>query len=217
LKKLFTAALHHLQQSFSITTYGLCFVTIALACWLNYGNVFILWPEASSFPVAFLLYSVLFLVFFLLGFVFTVAHKKVMVQKNHYRWILFIAPFVFALKVALPFDIWFLSNASEAYQNAYHKAVDWLGGLLFVVPVLMILNYFFEKKWNLYFIKKTNSFRPYLLLLLCMVPLLLFAVWQPAFQAAYPRSKDVTMSLSDGAGFFHYFVFELCYALDYNN
>lgn len=215
MKKLFTAVLHHLQQSFSIKTYGLCFVTIALACWLNYSNDFSLWPGASSFTGTFLFLSVLFLVFFLLGFAFTVAGKKVVVQKNHYGWILFIAPFVFALKVALPFDVWFLSNVSAVYQNAFHKAVDWLCGLLFIIPVLMILYYFYEKKWNLYFIKKTNSFRPYLLLLLCMVPLLLFAVWQPAFQAAYPRSKDVTMSLGDGAGFFHYFVFELCYALDF--
>lgn len=216
MKQLFTASLEHIRQSFSIRTYGLCFVIIGIACWLNYGNVFQLWPVRSSFNASFFFLVILFITFFGLGFLFTILSKKVKSNfSNHYKWVLLLAPVVFALKVALPFDDLLLQHTSSSYQVAFHRPADWLGGLVFMIPSLLLLHLYFERKWNLYFIKKTNSYQPYFILLLCMIPLLVAAAVQPAFQQVYPRAKDVTMALGSSATVMHYSLFEFCYALDF--
>lgn len=216
MKQLFAASWQHIRQSFSIVTYFLCFVTIGIACWLNYGNVFQLWPVRSSFVQSFFFLVVLFLVFFWLGFLFTTLSQKVKPNfSNNYKWILLLAPVVFALKVALPFDDWLLQNNTNAYQSAFLRPANWLGGLLFMIPALMLLHYYFEKKWNFYFIKKTNNYQPYFILLLCMTPLLVAAAVQPEFQQVYPRAKDVTLALGSSATGVHYSLYELCYTLDF--
>ncbi|MBX9782190.1 MAG: CPBP family intramembrane metalloprotease [Chitinophagaceae bacterium] len=216
MKQLFTATIQHLKQSFSFFTFFLCFITIAVACCSNYYGYFKLWPVHESFTKSFFFLFVLFFVFFTAGLAFTLLNKHTKpVWNNHYKWIFIAAPAVFALKVSLPFDELLLNHFSAAYQLAFHKAAAWMGGFLFTVPVLMLLYYLFEQKWNLYFIKKTNSFTPYLVLLLCMVPLLLFASAQTSFQQVYPRSKDVAMALGNSATPFHYIFFELGYAMDF--
>ena len=216
MKQLFTASWQHIRNSFSAVTYGLCIVTIGIACWLNYGNVFRLWPVHSSFSNSFFFLVVLFLVFFGLGFLFTTLPQKVKpALKNRYSWILLLAPILFALKVALPFDRWFFQNASQEWQHAFYKAAGWLGGLLLIIPSLLWLHVFFERRWGLYYSKKTNNYKPYFVLLLCMLPLLVWAIMQPVFQEVYPRAKDITGALGSSATIWHYSLFEFCYALDF--
>lgn len=216
MKQLFTASWQHIRQGFSIPAYGLCFAVIAISCGLNYGGIYRLWPNASSFTNSFLFFAVLFFVFFLLGFLFTALPQKLPLHlAGNYKWILALAPVVFALKIALPFeDIW-LQIASPAYQTAFQKSEGWLGALLFMIPALLALHFFFEKRWAFYFVKKTNSFQPYLILLICMIPLLVAAALQPSFQQVYPRAKDITMAFGTSASFVHYSLFELSYALDF--
>lgn len=126
-----------------------------------------------------------------------------------------LAPLLFALKVALQFEEVLLHNTSPVFQTAFQKPAGWLGALLFMIPAIGMLHFFFEKKWGLYFIKKTNGYHPYFILLLCMLPLLVAATVQPAFQQEYPRAKDVTITLGTSASFMHYGLFELSYALDF--
>jgi membrane protease YdiL (CAAX protease family) len=215
LKQLFTASVGHIRQSFSIATYSLCLATIAVACLLNYYTAFSLWPYAHSFTHTFLFLFVLFLVFFLLGFFFTGFNKHVFINRSRYVWILILGPLVFALKVAFPFNDWLLAQVSPVYQAAFRNASCWLGGFLFIIPALLLMHYFFEKRYCLYFINKTNTFLPYLLLLLCMFPLLVFASSQTSFQEVYPRGKDVSVAFGSNISLFHYTVFELSYALDF--
>jgi hypothetical protein len=216
LKKLFSASLYHIRQSFSIISFSLCFIAIGIACWLNYGNIFPLWPVKKTFLDSFLFLSILFLVFFGLGFLFTLLSKKVKpILQNKFKWILLLAPLVFALKIALPFDSWLLQHTSGMNQIAFHKPAEWLGALLFMIPALLLLHFYFDGKLNLYFIKKTGTLKPYFVLLLAMVPLLILASVQPAFQQVYPRVKDISIALGSSANLIHYFIFEFCYALDF--
>ncbi|HEX4958324.1 MAG TPA: CPBP family intramembrane glutamic endopeptidase [Lacibacter sp.] len=216
MKELFTASWQHIRQSFSILTYGLCFLVISIACWLNYSGVFSLWPEESSFYHSLLFLFLLFFIFFLLGFLFTALQRKAPINfTGNYKWLLLLAPLLFSLKVALPFDEALLQNTSPSFQTAFQKPAGWLGALLFMIPAIGLLHFFFEKKQGLYFIKKSNNFQPYFILLLCMLPLLVAAAVQPAFQEVYPRAKDVTMALGSSASLIHYSLFELSYALDF--
>lgn len=216
MKQLFTASWQHIRQSFSILTYGLCFLVISIACWLNYSGVFSLWPEESSFYHSLLFLFLLFFIFFLLGFLFTALQRKAPINfTGNYKWLLLLAPLLFSLKVALPFDEALLQNTSPVFQKAFQKPAGWLGALLFMTPAIGLLHFLFEKKQGLYFTKKSNSYQPYFLLLLCMLPLLVAAAVQPAFQEVYPRAKDVTIALGTSASFIHYGLFELSYALDF--
>jgi hypothetical protein len=216
LKQLFTASLQHIRQSFSITTYVLCFIFIGIACWLNYGNVFQLWPSENSFLYSFLFLLILFLVFFALGFIITVIPNAIKPNiRNKYKWVILLAPVVFAIKIAAPFDFWLLKDTTLVNQNAFIKPAEWLGGVLFMIPALMLLHYYFENKTGLFFIKPAKSLQPYFVLLLLMIPVLLFAVYQPAFQQVYPRVNDVTTALGSSAGLIPYVLFEFCYALDF--
>lgn len=216
MKQLFTATIQHLKRSFSFLTFLLCFITIAVACYLNYYSPFKLWPVRQSFSGSFLFLFILFVLFFSAGLAFTLLKKHTRpVWNNRYKWIFILAPAVFALKICLPFDELLLSSFSPAYQSAFHKAAAWIGGLLFIIPALLLMHYLFERRWGLYFIKKTNSYTPYAVLLLCMIPLLLFASTQHSFQQVYPRSKDVAIALGNSASPVHYFLFELSYAMDF--
>jgi hypothetical protein len=216
LKQLFTASLQHIRQTFSIITYGLCFVMIGIACWLNYSSLFPLWPSHSSFPKVFLFLTGLFIVFLGSGVLFTLPGKKASFNFNGtYKWILVLAPIVFALKVALPFDDWLLHTIPVAYVKAFQRPAEWLGGLLFMIPALLLLHFYFEKKWNLFFVKKTTNYQPYFILLLGMIPLLVLAAQQNNFQQVYPRAKDVTAAFGETATILQYGLFEFCYALDF--
>lgn len=216
MKQLFTASWQHIRQSFSILSYGLCFLAIGIACWFNYGGVVSLWPQKSSFHYSLFFLILLFFVFFLLGFLFTVLQGRVRINfTGNSKWILLLAPILFALKVAIPFDEVLLQNTTPVFQTAFQKPAGWLGDLLLMMPVIGALHFFFEKKQGLYFIKKSNSYQPYFFLLLCMLPLLVAAAVQPAFQQEYPRAKDVTNALGTSASIIHYGLFELSYALDF--
>ena len=216
MKPLFIASWQHIKHSFSVVTFSLCIVTICIACWLNYGEVFRLWPVDSSFNNSFLFLVVLFLVFFGLGFLFSTLPQKIKPDlRNRYLWVLLTAPILFALKVALPFDAWFFQNASQEWQNAFYKVAAWMGGLLLIIPSLLLMHLFFEKKLGLYFTKKVNTYQFYLFLLFCMIPLLVVATMQPVFQQTYPRAKDITDALDSSATILHYSLFEFFYILDF--
>jgi Type II CAAX prenyl endopeptidase Rce1-like len=216
LKQLFRAVFVHLQQSFNGWLYGFCILVMAVSCYLNYYTGVSLWPVRNSFGVSFAQTALLFFFFFDCAFLMTVFSKKINVDwRKRHVLIVVIAPVLFALRVCLPFDEWIFSNSSSSFQRAFHKPASWLGGLLFIVPAIAVIHFYFEGKAKLYFIKKTKTIAPYLVLLLCMLPLLLLASQWHAFELVYPRSKDVAAALGTNTTPVHYLLFESSYALDF--
>lgn len=128
--------------------------------------------------------------------------------------VLIFAPLLFALKVCLPFDELLLSTAPPVYQMVLVRTASWFGAFVFTISILLLLHFYFEGKWNLYYSHKTKSCQPYLLLMIGMIPLILFAATQPDFQHMYPRAKDI-QQLGTSASPVHYLLFEISYALDF--
>lgn len=158
----------------------------------------------------------LFSFYFSAGLLLICFNRNTVVKlSNRFIWIFVLAPFVFALKVVLPFDKWLLEQTSPAYQLVFHNPALWFGGLFYIVSAVILLHWLFEGKPGLYFIKKTKSFTPYFVLLLCMLPLLLAASTNPSFYVMYPRSGIVASTLDTSAKAAHYFVFESSYILDF--
>ncbi len=133
---------------------------------------------------------------------------------DKYLPVLVIAPVLFALKVCLPLDDLLLSTASPAYQLAFLKAASWFGAFVFTTGMLLLLHFYFERKWNLYYTSRTKSLLPYVLLIIGMIPLIAFAAAQPDFQRMYPRAKDILV-LGTSATPIHYLLFEISYAFDF--
>jgi Type II CAAX prenyl endopeptidase Rce1-like len=205
-----------MQHSFNGSLYGFCFIVMAISCYLNYYTDVSLWPVRTSFGVSFVQIALLFFVFFGTAFLMTVFSKKINVEwRKRHVLIVVTAPVLFALRVCLPFDEWIFTSNSSLIQRAFHKPASWLGGLLFIVPAIIALHFYFEGKAKLYFIKKTKTLAPYLVLLLCMLPLLLVASQMHSFELVYPRSKDVAAALGINATPVHYLLFESSYALDF--
>jgi hypothetical protein len=72
-----------------------------------------------------------------------------------------------------------------------------------------------EGTWHLYGIKKTTSLRPYLLLIVMMIPLLIWASLQKDFSLVYPKAKVIANHLGTEARPLHYLLFEASYAFDF--
>lgn len=216
MKQLFSAVFGHLLQSFHGWLFGFCFMLIAISCYLNYYAGVSLWPVQGSFSSSFFFTALLFLFFFGAGFLMTAVTKKIKIdRRNRYLLIVAAAPVLFALRVCLPFNEWMDAHSSASFQNAFHRPASWVGGLLFMIPVIALLHFYFEGTAKLYFIDKTKTLMPYLVLLLCMLPLLLLASQWSSFHLVYPRSKDVTAAFGAAATPVHYLLFESSYALDF--
>jgi membrane protease YdiL (CAAX protease family) len=216
LKQLFSASFHHLRQGVSFVNFVICFCIIAGSSFLHYKGYINLWPVQGSIAQSTGLLYLLFSFFFFAGYLVVCFNRKVQVKRsNRYIWIFAIAPFVFALKVVLPFDQWLLHDTLPACQIVFHNPAVWFGGLFFMILTIFLLHWFFEGKPGLYFTNKTKSLTPYFVLLLCMLPLLLAASTSSSFYLMYPRSSIVTTTFGATAKGVHYFVFETCYILDF--
>ncbi len=192
----------------------LCFLIITVACWLNYFTVFKLWPSSHSFSTAALYLFFLFAVFFFAGYLFTTEGAKTKFS-NANLCLIVAAAELFALKVTLPYEVFFLQQANPATQLVFHQPAAWAGGLMFMLAALLVLHLLTEKKAGLFFIKITVNYKVYVLLLLLMIPLLLFAAVQPAFQQVYPKVSVLSSLSGIHTKPLHYVLFELSYMLDF--
>lgn len=177
------------KQVFTITT-----LMIAILIALNYS----LGLEKTLTHIASLpwritgfwcLYLFAFCFVYALIFLFT-SHQ--VFHPRQFFLLLLITPLVFACKigwqdVSIPFIKW-----TNEYWYRYQQIVsEWPVKCLLMIMVLYLI-------WKLSGWEKpfagtaaTTSLRPYLLLLLLMVPLIVFAATQPDFLAVYPKMKKI--------------------------
>lgn len=214
MKYIFTATIKHLRTSFSPVTYALCFIVIAAACWFNYFTVYKLWPVVNGDLNDFFFLWLLFTVFFFSGYIFTPGsrRKKLFLK---YGWVIFIGPLIFALKVTLPYSKWMGQLLSPSRLHVFYQPVAWTGGLLLTLLSLFILHWIRQKKYGLFYIKRSNNYSVYFALLLLMLPLLVLAAAQPTFQEVYPKSKIVLQSLNTSTNVKDVVLFEFAYMLDF--
>lgn len=193
--------------------YAISFILIAVVCFLNYYTSVSLWLRNVSFSHALVWYSLLFFIFFTAGFL--IQNGTELFKKKQVQFILIAAPILFALKVTLPFHKLLTANISSNYQKAFQQPMNWFGALLLMFPLLMLMHWLLEKKWNLYGIKRTQSLKTYILLVAFMLPLLIWASLQHDFSLVYPKAAIVGRQLGDAANPFHYLFFETAYAADF--
>ena len=170
----------------------------------------------DSFPASFFSRWFIFLAAFALPYFFYLPTQR----KNYFNnsiFILFVltAPAVFALKTSLQFQIPISDNAN--WNDYWNHIIYWPLLLFLFIAILFVF-------WKIYY--RNESFfgatiqnfkwKPYLMMLLIMVPLIAAASTQPDFLAMYPKLQLISGVYHDAEiTWWHQLLFELSYGSDF--
>src|SRR5215210_4671479 len=143
-------------------------------------------PVLEKYLAWFLIFFIAFAFPYSLSFLF----KKKIAASPKFLFLLMIAPALFAwkLSVNIQFDI-----SSDTLENKYwNHVIYWPLKLFIIGGCLSVIWKLFEKDQPYYgFNTKYFEIKPYLIMLLLMVPLVAAASIQKDFLAVYPKLKNV--------------------------
>lgn len=170
----------------------------------------------SRFLRYYLLYLIPFSTAFFLQLFF---YKDCSYFKNGWFWaILFLAPAFFSFRVNFNFQqSWIINKWQGPDQDFYLHSINWVVRVfVLLIPVFII--WLIKDKGNqpFYGIAPLGNLKPYLLMLLIMVPLLAFASTQNDFLQMYPKAKLLNkIPINSWVDNWRYVLFELCYGFDF--
>lgn len=168
----------------------------------------------SNFAGYYLLYFIPFAAAFALQLFF---YKDCSYWQNKWFWvILLLAPAIFSFRVNFYFhETIFAKTWSGDTLKYWNKCLGWV--IRVFVALLPVIIIWFIKDRNsqpFYGTKALDSIRPYLLMLLVMLPLLAVASTQQDFLQVYPKARFISqLDISHKNG--RYFFYELCYGFDF--
>lgn len=159
-------------------------------------------------------------IIFLLAFSVPYLLYELIKQRKYFTrpaflFLLFIAPAIFALKVALEIPLHFSENSN---WNIYWNHIFYWPLLVIIIStILFIIWKSFDRAQPFYGIKTTGvSWKPYILMLLIMLPLVAAASTQPDFLEVYPKLKSIENVYTEpGIHWWHKLLFELSYGSDF--
>ncbi len=131
-------------------------------------------------------------------------------------WLLLVfAPAIFALKVSISNP---LENIFDGIWGDYWVAVTTLPFKFLVVLVILVVLYRILPAqpgfWGVTL--RSLSWKPYLLMLVAMVPLIVFASTQAVFLSAYPRVKQIAyIAPYNDSWFATVLLYEIGYGIDF--
>lgn len=172
--------------------------------------------DQNSIPASFYYRYLIFLAAFALPYFFCLIFQK----KNYFRNKLFsllvvIAPAIFSWKMAMSTQL----DISDNYlmDHYWNQIVYWPIRVAVLTLILFILWRMFYSKQSFFGATVKNfNWKPYLIMLLIMVPLIVAASTQSDFLDMYPKSKEVYTSLAGITNkWFYYLLYELSYGTDF--
>lgn len=163
----------------------------------------------------YLAWHIIFLLAFSFAYMLLAAFKKQAVFTNkNFLWLLFIAPAIFSWKMVFDVNIHFTDNY---VQNTYwNQIIYWPFKLIVVTSALFITWKLTKEKQPFYGITVKNfSFKPYLLMLLIMIPLIAAASTQHDFLLMYPKLKSISFLKDQHNNGWYKLLYELSYGSDF--
>ena len=156
---------------------------------------------------------------FLIAFSFaylllSIFNDKPIFKNKNFLLLFFIAPAIFSWKMVFDIDIHF---SNDKIQNTYwNQVIYWPFKLVVVTTMLFITWKLTKEKQPFYGIAvKDFSFKPYLLMLLIMVPLVAAASTQPDFLFMYPKLKSISFLNGQHNNGWYKLLYELSYGSDF--
>lgn len=165
-------------------------------------------------PWKFLGWYSVFLLAFCMGYLLqAVLLKSGIFRHKKFVLLLAIAPAVFAWKMVAKVNP---DVTTDVFENEYwNSVIYWPYKVAVITLMLYILHIIFDKNKPFYGATLRNfQARPYLIMLLIMVPLILAASTQKDFLAMYPRFQQVEFLLQPDRGW-HKLLYELAYGSDF--
>lgn len=162
--------------------------------------------------------------FFLYAFIFASAYgiqflfsHKVLPYKKEFLLLLLLCPLVFAIKISFDFSSVFnYAGLSEEWVRYWKLTMNWPLKCVFILAIIYSvwrLNHYegpvAGMNWNF-------KWKPYILLLLCAMPLLVVAGAMTEFQQTYPKVKNIAFIFPiTKSDFIPALLYELSYATDF--
>lgn len=168
----------------------------------------------SNFLGYYLLYLIPFATAFFLQLLFL---KDCTYCYNRWFWIiLLLAPAFFSFRVNFDLQENIINKIWTGDELQFWlRCINWIVRV-FVVLIPVFIIWMIKDKSNqlFYGTKALDNIRPYLIMLLIMIPLLALASTQRDFLSMYPKAKFLTQ-LQMGHQKWRYIVYELCYGFDF--
>ena len=171
--------------------------------WLNFVGYYLLYfiPFATAFFLQLLFY------------------KNCSYYKNTWFWIiLFLAPALFSFRVNFNFHIGWLVKTFQGPDLPFYRASINYVLRVFVLLIPVAIIWFIKDKFvqPLYGTKPLDNIRPYIIMLLVMIPLIALASTQKDFLHVYPKAQLIKgVPMQSWAEKWRYLVFELSYGFDF--
>lgn len=134
-------------------------------------------------------------------------------SNRKFLFLFFIAPAIFSWKMVAGVSF---NLANDSLQNIYwNQVIYWPLKLLVVTCLLFIIWKITRDQQAFYGIKTRDfNFKPYLFMLLIMVPVIAAASTQHDFLQMYPKLKDISFLKDENNGW-HKLLYELSYGSDF--
>lgn len=189
-----------------------CFIAVAI--YINYHfrlnhNIGLL-PDALEYAS----WYCVFLIAFLFGYFLQAAFTRSNIFRNKkFLALLFIAPAIFSWKMVFPIEF---SFCTDVFKNDYwNDVVYWPFKVVCILVMLAVVHYIFDRNKPFYGVTfKDFNARPYIIMLMIMVPLIAAASTQHDFQNMYPRMHGVEYLMRPDKGWYK-LLYELSYGTDF--
>jgi hypothetical protein len=158
---------------------------------------------------------IIFLIAFAVPYFFCLLQGKNYFKNRTILFLVLLCPAIFSLKMTMSTQ----SHLSDNYAWDYYlnQVIYWPMRLVVVAFILFFIWKLFYSKESFFGLTVKNfNWKPYILMLFIMVPLIVAASTQPDFLTLYPKFRDVDWVLYNvNNQWFYNLLYELSYGTDF--
>ncbi len=196
----------------------ICSLFTGILIYFNYAHgLELMLTSPGLWPLpAFTGHVVLFIIAFVIPHLVVQFSKKINeAMRTGLVVCLLLAPMIFALKMSIETQL--SIGSSLHWMDYWNQILYWPVRLLIMLLLLVITWRIFHRDEGFYGLNKSSvNYRPYIIMLVIMVPLIALASTQPDFLRTYPKLHNV-LPLPPGAepSWWYKLLFELSYGSDF--
>lgn len=202
-------------RSLHLGVFAACTLLTALMIYFNFHYYIDPWIDAQTIGRTFLYRYLTFLIAFALPYFFYNLKGKNYFKDPLILLLIFLSPAIFSWKMVMPTE---LSLSNDPSWNYYWNQVTYWPIRLFMMSLILfaIWKMLYSDESFFGMTVKDFNWKPYLLMLLIMIPLIAAASTQHDFLNTYPRLKDVNAVLYNVRNsWFYHLLHELSYGSDF--
>ena len=215
MKEIFRYIIDYIR-GLNIGIFTACSLLTALMIYLSFHySIDYRIDNFNSIPASFFYRYIIFLIAFSLPYFFYVFQGKNYFKSRLIFLLILLSPAIFSWKMAMGTQL----HLSDNYQWDYYwnQVIYWPMRLIAVSFMLFIIWKLLYKNESFFGLTVRNfQWKPYLIMLLIMIPLIAAASIQPDFLSMYPKLRDVDPVLYNVENkWFYHLIHELSYGSDF--